>query len=322
MRTLHGMGFKVGLYTDAGINGCGGINQGMYGHYQQDINTFAALGLRRGQGRLLRWRRPAPESEEPHTRRSTKRSSTTRRAARCCSTSASSPQPGQVNGYPPYGASSFASWSFAPAIANSWRTDTDVGSPAGVPWYAVVRNMQADATETKAAGPGHWNDPDYLGPNLGLSDTEFQTQFSMWAMLDAPLMVSVNLSTVSQASFNTILNKQMIAINQDPLGIQGVQLPARERLDRASRPGRRGLDQAARRRRLRGRTAQPRRLDDAQHLDNDPGDRHPEGRQLQARERLGRRDDADERRDQRDRPATPDGRVHRHPLVGRPARTH
>ena len=134
------------------------------------------------------------------------------------------PEPGQVHGYPPFGASSFASWSFAPAIANSWRTDTDVGSPAGVPWYAVARNMLADATNKKAAGPGHWNDPDYLGPNLGLSDREFQTQFSMWAMLAAPLMVSANLSTVSQASFATILNKQMIAIDQDPLGQQGVQL--------------------------------------------------------------------------------------------------
>jgi len=38
-------GFKVGLYTDAGINGCGGVNEGMYGHYQQDINTFAKWGF-------------------------------------------------------------------------------------------------------------------------------------------------------------------------------------------------------------------------------------------------------------------------------------
>ena len=223
VRTLHGMGFKVGLYSDAGINGCGGINQGMYGHYQQDINTFAAWGFDAVKVDFC-------GGDDLH--RNTKTAYTQIHQAILHDTPRRPmllnvcvfPEPGQVHGYPPFGASSFASWSFAPAIANSWRTDTDVGSPAGVPWYAVARNMLADATNKKAAGPGHWNDPDYLGPNLGLSDREFQTQFSMWAMLAAPLMVSANLSTVSQASFATILNKQMIAIDQDPLGQQGVQL--------------------------------------------------------------------------------------------------
>ncbi|MGD1056755.1 MAG: alpha-galactosidase, partial [Solirubrobacteraceae bacterium] len=44
-RTLHAAGFRVGLYTDAGPNGCGGAGQGSYGHYQQDVNTFAAWGF-------------------------------------------------------------------------------------------------------------------------------------------------------------------------------------------------------------------------------------------------------------------------------------
>ena len=44
-RTLHEAGLKVGLYTDAGINGCGGKGQGSYGHYQQDVNTFAKWGF-------------------------------------------------------------------------------------------------------------------------------------------------------------------------------------------------------------------------------------------------------------------------------------
>jgi alpha-galactosidase len=222
-RTLHNMGFKVGLYSDAGINGCGGVNEGMYGHYQQDVNTFAKWGFDAlkvdfcgGDDLHLNPKSAYTQIHDAIVHDSPQRAM----LLNVCVF----PLPGQVHGYPPFSESAFSSYSFAPAIANSWRTDTDVGSPSGVPWSSVVRNMEADGTEPAAAGPGHWNDPDYIGPNLGLSNTEFQTQVSMWAMLAAPMMVSANLSTVSQASFTTILNPKIIAIDQDPLGEQGVQL--------------------------------------------------------------------------------------------------
>jgi alpha-galactosidase len=132
------------------------------------------------------------------------------------------PQPGQVgDGFPSFADSAFESYSFGPSVGNSWRTDTDVGAPTGITWNAVVRNMDADATEPFAAGPGHWNDPDYLGPDLGLSDAQFQTQFSMWAMLAAPLMISDNMVSMSKASLATVSNKAVIAVDQDPAGIQG-----------------------------------------------------------------------------------------------------
>ena len=225
VQTLHQMGFKVGLYTDAGINGCGGLNEGMYGHYQQDVNTFARWGfdalkvdfcggddLHLNPKSAYTKIHDAILHDSPHHPM----------LLNICVF----PRPGQVHGYPPFANSDFSSYSFGPSVGNSWRTDTDVGAPepAGITWSAVVRNMQSDATEPGAAGPGHWNDPDYIGPNLGLSDREFQSQLSMWAMLAAPLMVSANLSTVSQPSFATILNKQIIAIDQDRLGRQGVQL--------------------------------------------------------------------------------------------------
>jgi alpha-galactosidase len=58
-----------------------------------------------------------------------------------------------------------------------------------------------------------------------MTDAQFQTQFSMWAMLAAPLMISDNLPTLSRASFATVSNAQMIAIDQDRLGRQGTQVP-------------------------------------------------------------------------------------------------
>lgn len=224
-QTLHGEGFKVGLYTDAGINGCGGLNEGMYGHYKQDINTFARWGFDAvkvdfcgGDDLHLK-----PKSAYSAIHNAIVHNSSHRRMLLDICVF---PQPGQVGGgFPSFANSAFSSYTFGPSVGNSWRTDTDVGAPTGITWSAVLRNLDADATEPLAAGPGHWNDPDYLGPNLGLSDAQFQTQFSMWAMLDAPLMVSVNLSTLTPASLATISNAQMIAINQDKLGRQAAQIP-------------------------------------------------------------------------------------------------
>jgi alpha-galactosidase len=223
--TLHAEGFKLGLYTDAGINGCGGVNEGMYGHYQQDINTFAKWGVDAlkvdfcgGDDLHLT---PSVAYGEIH-KAILHNSSHRPMMLNICVF----PTPGQVgHGFPSFADSAFESWSFGPSDGTSWRTDTDVGSPAGVSWSNVLRNLDADATEPAAAGPGHWNDPDYLGPNLGLTDTQFQTQFSMWSMLAAPLMVSANLSTLTPTSFATLTNPQMIAIDQDKRGLQGVEVP-------------------------------------------------------------------------------------------------
>ena len=125
-----------------------------------------------------------------------------------------------------------------------------------------MRNLEADATEPSAAGPGHWNDPDYLGPDLGLTRPQFQTQFSMWSMLAAPLMFSVNLSTLTPREPRDADQPQMIAIDQDKLGRQGVQVPPGRGYERTGLAERRGLDQAARERPLRDRAAQSRQRDD------------------------------------------------------------
>jgi alpha-galactosidase len=120
--------------------------------------------------------------------------------------------------------SAFSSYSFGPTVGNSWRTDTDVGLPGNVPFTDVLRNMDADAAAPQAAGPGHWNDPDYLAPGQGMSAAQFRSQFSMWAMLAAPLMISDNLTKTSSASVAALQNSEVIAIDQDPAGVQGTLL--------------------------------------------------------------------------------------------------
>ncbi len=223
-RTLHAAGFLVGLYTDAGPNGCGGAGQGSYGHYQQDVNTFAAWGFDAVKvdfcGGAEYGLNPAAAYSAFHAAIAANSSQRSMLLSIC-----NFLQPEQYgDGEPPVSESAFSSYSFGPSVGNSWRTDTDVGFPGNVPFADVLRNMDADAASPQAAGPGHWNDPDYLAPDQGMSATQFRTQFSMWAMLAAPLMISDNLTKIGPSSIATVQNSEVIAIDQDPGGVQATLL--------------------------------------------------------------------------------------------------
>jgi alpha-galactosidase len=75
------------------------------------------------------------------------------------------------------------------------------------------------------AGPGHWNDPDMLEVgNGGMTDTEYRSHFSMWSVMAAPLLIGSDLRKASPATFDILDNKEVIAVDQDPLGKQGTVL--------------------------------------------------------------------------------------------------
>jgi len=230
-RTLHAAGLLVGLYTDAGPGGCGGAGQGSYGHYQQDVNTFASWGFDAVKvdfcGGAEHQLNPAAAYSAFHAAIVGKSGHRPMLLSIC---NFLQPEqyaegaPPNSAGTPTLGESVFASYTFGPTVGNSWRTDTDVGLPHNVPFTDVLRNMDADAAAPQAAGPGHWNDPDYLAPDQGMSATQFRSQLSMWAMLAAPLMVSDDLTKLSSAGLAALQNTEVIAIDQDPAGIQGTLL--------------------------------------------------------------------------------------------------
>ncbi|HYA48253.1 MAG TPA: glycoside hydrolase family 27 protein, partial [Burkholderiales bacterium] len=71
------------------------------------------------------------------------------------------------------------------------------------------------------AGPGHWNDPDMLEVgNGGMTDTEYRSHFSFWCLLAAPLMAGNDLAAMTPATREILTNKEVIAVDQDPLGRQ------------------------------------------------------------------------------------------------------
>jgi alpha-galactosidase len=136
--------------------------------------------------------------------------------------------PGQVDGtHPSLADSSYSNYRWAPRLAQSWRTDTDIGFTRDVKFVNVLRNLDHDAAHPEAAGPGHWNDPDYLGPELGMTSAQAQAQLSIWAILAAPLILGSDPRSLSPGTIDMLTNPGVIAIDQDPLGVQG-RLVARD----------------------------------------------------------------------------------------------
>lgn len=221
---LHARGLLAGIYTDAGGSGCYGHGVGSLHHYQQDADTFAAWGFDAvkvdfcgaGQEGL------APKPLYGRFAKALRHNSSHRPLLlNVCNFWA----PGQIDGKrPSFVNSSYANALWAPRVAQSWRTDTDIGATGSIEFKNVLRNLDRDAADPKAAGPGHWNDPDYLGPQLGMTRAEAQAQMTMWAIVAAPLILGSDPRKLSLASIGMLENSQVIAVDQDPLGVQGTAI--------------------------------------------------------------------------------------------------
>jgi alpha-galactosidase len=109
-------------------------------------------------------------------------------------------------------------WEWAPALGgNLWRTTGDI-EPRWDRIYAILEEQKGLA---QYAGPGHWNDPDMLEVGNGkLKPAENRSHFSMWAMLAAPLLAGNDLPNMKPEIKAILTNKDVIAIDQDPLGQQ------------------------------------------------------------------------------------------------------
>jgi len=121
------------------------------------------------------------------------------------------------------------------SLGNSWRISGD-----GKNWGALSSAVNQMADIAQYAGPGGWNDPDLLiGPNCyiqgndpgskvpatcGQTDRQARTQFSLWSLFPAPLIISQNMLNWTSFAFETYSNKEAIAINQDKLGIAAQRL--------------------------------------------------------------------------------------------------
>jgi len=117
-------------------------------------------------------------------------------------------------------------WLWAQNVGHLWRTTGDIvdawdtGSRRG--GLGVMQILDLQVGLESFAGPGHWNDPDMLEVGNGkMTNTEYQAHFSLWCLLAAPLMAGNDLRSMTPEIREILTNREAIAVNQDPLGMQG-----------------------------------------------------------------------------------------------------
>ncbi len=202
---VHSLGLKFGLYTDAGSETCKGM-PGSLGHEQQDANTDAQWGV---DFVKVDWCHT--DGLDPATQYAKMRDA--------LETAAATFKHPLVLSICDWGVDS--PWAWGPSAGNMWRTAGDIGNPSDQ-WTHIIANLDLNAGHAAVARPGAWNDPDALQIGLGtLSSDEEKSQITLWAIMAAPLLTANDLSTMSDATKAILTNPYVIAIDQDPAGIQG-----------------------------------------------------------------------------------------------------
>jgi alpha-galactosidase len=119
-----------------------------------------------------------------------------------------------------------ATW--ARPVGNMWRTFQDIRND----WDWILKCLDYNDKWHQYAGPGGWNDPDILEVGNGvLTAAESRSHFTLWALIKAPLLLGNDLRNMTEEIFDIISNKEIIALNQDSLGIQGSKRTSKNGLE-------------------------------------------------------------------------------------------
>uniref|UniRef100_A0A674EBK3 Alpha-galactosidase n=1 Tax=Salmo trutta TaxID=8032 RepID=A0A674EBK3_SALTR len=211
-RYLHDRGLKLGIYGDLGTHTCGGYPGTTLDKIDTDAQTFASWGV--DFLKLDGCYSNEEEQQKGYPLMSKALNATGRPIGYSCS------WPAYRGGLPPS-----VNYTLLGEICNLWRNYDDIQDS----WDSVqdITDWFFDNQEIlqPEAGPGRWNDPDMLIiGNFGLSVDQSRSQMALWAIMAAPLIMSNNLRTLSSEARAILQNGAAIAINQDPMGVQGRRL--------------------------------------------------------------------------------------------------
>ncbi|MFL6118245.1 glycoside hydrolase family 27 protein, partial [Actinophytocola sp.] len=199
---VHARGLKLGIYTSAGTRTCAKTMPGSLDHEETDAQTFADWGVDylkydncNNEGRPALERYTAMRDALAKTGRPIVLS--------ICEWGQNRP------------------WEWGADVGHLWRTTGDINDS----WTSMVSLLAQNAPLAPYAGPGHWNDPDMLEVgNGGMTDREYRSHFSLWATMAAPLLIGTDLRKATPRTMEILLNREVIAVDQDPLGAQGAVL--------------------------------------------------------------------------------------------------
>jgi alpha-galactosidase len=203
---VHKKGLKLGIYSSPGPNTCAGY-EGSYGHEEQDARTYAAWGIDYLKYDWCGARTLYTDEEMPAIYQ--KMGDALLKTGRPI-----------VYSLCQYGRLDVWKWG-ADVGGNLWRTTGDIRDT----WDSMTNIGFRQNELAPYAKPGHWNDPDMLEiGNGGMTDTEYRTHMSLWAMLAAPLLAGNDLRNMTPATLEILTNKEVVAVDQDKLGVQAKQV--------------------------------------------------------------------------------------------------
>src|SRR5829696_2626255 len=221
---VHSKGLKLGIYSDAGSQTCGG-RPGSRGFEFQDAATYARWGI---DYLKYDWCNTEGLKAEGAYKTIT---AALRKAGRpivlsICEWGNDKP------------------WSWGQNVGHLWRTTGDIydcfdciNDHSTWKSWGVMQILDKQEGLRKYAGPGHWNDPDMLEIGNGkLTPGEDRAHFSMWAMLAAPLIAGNDLRNMTNAIKEVLTNKEVIAVNQDSLGVQGFRYAVKDSVETWLKP--------------------------------------------------------------------------------------
>ncbi|MFC4463384.1 NPCBM/NEW2 domain-containing protein [Streptomyces xiangluensis] len=201
---VHSKGLKFGIYTSAGTKTCNSAGfPGALGHEYSDARQFADWGVD-----YLKYDNCNNQGVDAELRYTTMRDAL----------KAASQETGRPIVYSICEWGQNKPWEWAADVGHLWRTTGDISDD----WGSMLSILKKNLPLAPYAGPGHWNDPDMLEVgNGGMTDTEYRTHFSMWSIMAAPLLIGSDLRSASDETFDILGNREVIAVDQDPLGKQG-----------------------------------------------------------------------------------------------------
>jgi len=202
---VHSKGLKFGIYSDRGVKTCAG-RPGSEGYETIDARTYAAWGV----DYLKEDSCNAPGDPDNAFRQYGLMRDALNATGRHIYFSLC----GWANWYAPQGQK----------LGNSWRIAGDCNR-----WPDVLNAIDTNAPLATYAAPGGWNDPDMLigstsGTAASLPPAQSRSMFSMWAVMTAPLLIGSHITQLNSFDLETYLNTEVIAVNQDRLGKQGIRV--------------------------------------------------------------------------------------------------
>ncbi|MFT4202434.1 MAG: glycoside hydrolase family 27 protein [Chitinophagaceae bacterium] len=219
---IHSKGLKAGIYTDAGISTCAAQwskdtanhAEGIYGHEAQDLTLFLKTwgydflkvdwcgGLAMKLDEQLRYTQIAEHMKK----------------------------------IKPEAILNICRWQFpgkwAPLVAGSWRISGDISNN----FASILKIIDLNVDLWKYCTPGHFNDMDMLQVGRGMGYEEDKSHFSMWCILNSPLLLGNDLRNMSKETLSIISNKEVIALNQDPFCYQARRLHVKDSVQVWARP--------------------------------------------------------------------------------------